>query len=872
MNRLPYSSICCPRSWRRAWKVAAGMTFSFALLLSGFAQRSSAAIIYVTTLKDGVGTGSCSLKEAVYSSILRTNQAISGYNSVFMENPFAPVSVTTQCVPGDGNDIIVLPAGLVLQIGTPANDQFNATGPTATPLITSTIVIEGYGATVQWVPQICTYNSLTICPGLVPAFYADFNGSANDAVGPYTSRLFAVGSAGSLTIHNVYIKGFLAQGGSGLNGGGGGMGAGGAVYVEGGSLFVENSTFDGNGAVGGNGGGVGRGDTGGGGGGGGLGGFGGGDNDISGCGSASAGEPQFPDTGGGGGGATGDGDSGTCGVAGGGGFGGFGGGTVFSGLYPDSQLVAGFACGGYGGLPPSPSELGALRPGQSGQDAPCPGGGGGGGSWGFTGSGNGGNGNYGGGGGGGAQGGGNGGHGGFGGGGGAGWAGALGNTDGGNGGFGGGGGAGPNGYLVGNGSPGQGGGPYGGNADARHGGGGAGLGGAIFNDSGGVRVSNSTFVNNYVTRGVSGGGAADNGGDGGGAIFNVNGHLTVTDVTIANNQSTGSGGGIVVIQTDSSASTILNLDDTIIYNNGSMVNGELTNAANECSVTGEGVGVNGAGNLIQNNNGCDGVVSADDPELGPLQNNGGFTPTMAIPTTSAAFNAADPSTSLSTDQRNDPRPEMGGFDIGAFELCIARNPLIVNECSAPAGVAPPYEQLTIQVLPAGTGRTTPAPGSYNEYQGTVVSLSAIPALGFAFGSWSGNVGNQQGASTPIVMLEPQTVTANFVVCNCVTDVSSSVTVTRGPIVLNPVTRSYAETVMVTNNSVAAITPAISLVLDNLTNATLVNATGTTAFESPSVSPYITTGALSAGQTVSFTLQFSDPTNGAISYTTRVLAP
>jgi Divergent InlB B-repeat domain len=877
MSANDRSSVHFRSSRRCGWKVAVGAALSFVLLLSGFAQRSSAAIIYVTTLEDGVGTGSCSLKEAVYSSILRTNQAISNYNNTFMENPFAPVYVTTQCVPGDGNDIIALPPGLVLQIGTPVNDQFNITGPTATPLITSTIVVEGYGATIQWVPQICTYNGggfpKIVCPGAVPAFYAtNFNLNPNVTAGPYTSRLFAVGSTGSLTIHNVYVKGFLAQGGSGLNGGGGGMGAGGAVYVQGGTLFVENSTFDSNGAVGGNGGGVGPGDTGGGGGGGGLGGFGGGDADQGGCGTLLAGEPKYPDSGGGGGGATGDGGWGDCGQ--GGGVGGYGGGTVFSGQYP-SGTVAGFACGGYGGPLPSPSDLGSLGAGQPGEGAPCTGGGGGGGSWGLTGSGNGGNGNYGGGGGGGASQGGNGGHGGFGGGGGAGWAGAFGNTDGGDGGFGGGGGAGPNGYLVGNGSPGQGGGPYAGNADARHGGGGAGLGGAIFNDSGGVRVSNSTFVNNYVTRGVSGGGAADNGGDGGGAIFNINGHLTVTDVTIANNLSTGSGGGIVTIQTDPTASTILNLYDTIIYNNGSMVDGELTNAANECWVTAAGVGVSGAGNLVENNNGCDGVVTTGDPQLGPLQNNGGFTPTLAIPQTSAAYNAADANTSLSTDQRNDPRPEMGGYDIGAFELCIARNPNIVGECSGPGGIAPPYVPLTIQLSGAGQGTTSPAPGTYNEYEGSIVSLTATPALGFSFASWSGNVGNQQGAATPIVMLTPQTVTANFVLCNCVTDVTSSVAVTQGPIVLNPVTRRYTQTVTVTNTSGAPLSPSVSLILYDLSvfsSATLVNATGSTPFGSGVVSPYITSGPLGVGQTVSFSLQFSNPNNGAISYFPGVLVP
>jgi List-Bact-rpt repeat protein len=813
------------------------MALTLALLLSGFAQRSSAAIIYVTTLKEGIGTGACSLAEAVYASNLQASMAINGYMGglVVIGLPYQPAPpnyVATGCVAGTGNDIIVLPPGQVLQFTQPIEDVNDVMGPAVTPVITSTITIAGYGSTLLGGPCVPPPPQ-----GPTGCF-----------------RAFNVGPGGNLTIQNTYVKGFAVMGGAGSAGGGGGMGAGGAVYVRGGTLLVENSTFDGNRAFGGNGGGSTSGSSGGGGGG--VSGFGTGQ--ISG---------SFAEEGGGGGGSVGSGGVGTC--CGTGSQSAGGGGTLFS-----AGTAGGYACGGDGGILTGNDDLDVTF-GGNGQNARCDGGGGGGGIQGTVSSGTGGAGGYGGGGGGGAQGGGNGGNGGFGGGGGAGFEGDFGNTTGGNGGFGGGGGAGPNGDLVGLGNPGAGGGPYGGNADHLNGGGGAGLGGAIFNDSGGVRISNSTFTNNTVTRGVSGGGAADNGGDGGGAIFNVNGHLTVTDVTIANNQSTGSGGGIVVIQTDSSASTILNLDDTIIYNNGSMVNGELTNAANECWVMGNGVAVTGAGNLIQNNNGCDGVVTTGDPQLGPLQNNGGYTPTMAIPETSAAFNAADPSTSLSTDQRNDPRPEMGGFDIGAFELCIARNPNIVGECSAPGGVAPPYEQLTIQVSPGGSGTTTPAPGSYNEYEGTVVSLTAIPALGFAFSSWSGNVGNQQGAATPIVMLQPQTVTANFVLCNCVTDVTSSVTVTQGPIVLNPVTRRYVQTVTVTNTSGAALGPAVSLILYNLSffsSATLVNATGSTPLNTGTLSPYITSGPLGVGQTVSFSLQFSNPTNGAISYTPGVLVP
>lgn len=840
-----------PSNYRRsATNFAVRLILAGLLALSTLAGSSFANIIYVTTLTDKVSaTGGCSLKEAIYSSNFRTNLAISSYQLDGSYN-FVPVFVTTSCVAGSGDDTVVLPAGLTLPMTYPVQDPFNPTGPTATQIITSTLTIEGYGATVTWVPPDCSNlanKQLTPCQVWYSAIF-----------GPLTSRLFAVGTGGQLTIHNLRVTGFLAQGGNGEFSGGGGMGAGGAVYVEGGSLIVENSTFDSNGAVGGSGGGPGYGDTGGGGGGGGVSGSGGmPDNTQNGYGQYAGAGAGGGGSGFGAGGSTGSGESQPT-------FGGGGGGTVVAG----SNYFGGFSCGGTGGVV---SGLGTF--GASGGNAMCPGGGGGGGAGGDYSTGNGGNGAYGGGGGGGSSSGGNGGHGGFGGGGGAGWAGAFGNTDGGNGGFGGGGGGGPNGYVVGNGNPGLGG-LYGGNADARDGGGGAGLGGAIFNDSGGVRVTNSTFTNNYVTRGVSGGGAALNGSDGGGAIFTLNGHLSVTDATIANNKSTGSGGGIVVLQTDSTASTILNLYDTIIYNNGSFVDGALTNAANECWISGPNFATAGAGNLIQNNNNCEGIVSTSDPQLGLLQNNGGYTPTMAIPETSPAWNTADISSSLSTDQRNDQRPEMGGYDIGAFELCITTNPAIIGPCGPPPGNAPPTVELTIQTSPAGEGTTNPAPGTYNEYEGTVVTLNALPAIGYSFMGWTGNVGNQQGATTPIVLFEPETVTANFAPCNCVADVSTDISVVRGGFVFNFGSGLYVQNVTLTNTSQVAINTQISLVLDGLSaDATLSDANGVTANAPPPVgSPYINAPfTLQPGQSGTLVLQFLDPTRGAITYNTRVLA-
>jgi hypothetical protein len=56
-------------------------------------------------------------------------------------------------------------------------------------------------------------------------------------------------------------------------------------------------------------------------------------------------------------------------------------------------------------------------------------------------------------------------------------------------------------------------------------------------------------------------------------------------------------------------------------------------------------------NTIIANNGADKCFSNTFPKQG----------------VSPAFNKADPGTSLPFDQRHVPRPQSGGFDIGAFE-------------------------------------------------------------------------------------------------------------------------------------------------------------------------------------------------------------
>ena len=612
------------RDTRRRWAVHIAAIAALILTVC-IAQHSTAQVtIHVNTTQQGVtNVRLCSLQEAIYSSEFKASIAVGSTNP--------DTFYTTGCVAGTGKgDTIVLPPGAVFTFDHFWDgDSHNIYGPTATPVIFVPMTIEGNGATLRWVDV-----------GFSPRYSRLF------AVGTVNDPGFASGT-GDLALRNVYVKGFHIKGGNGSDGGGGGgLGAGGAIFVDG-FLTVENSTFERNGAVGGNG--SGGGSLSGGGGGG-----------LSGNGGA------ICNAGGGGGGARGNGGRGACVLGthshfGGGG----GGGTVFSGgdggFGPGGS--GGFRCGGNGG-----------DYGDDGHEPACPGAGGGGGGFdsgifGYHGDGA--AGGTGGGGGGGA---GDGGNGGFGGGGAAGSF-AVFSLHGGNGGFGGGGGAaGPGCGSLCSAHPGTGG-SFGGRADGSNGGGGGALGGAIFSTTGRTQVRNSTFYNNYVTRGVAGGGSADNGADAGGAIFSAENLLEVTDSTFSENQSTGSGGAIVVYsnfgETGFTGTTLI-LNNTIIAHNG----------ANECFFTGSFITIHGAGNLIMNNGSgtgpfspCPGVVSTSDPLLQPLQLNGpGKTPTMAISPSSPAFNSADPGTSLSTDQRGVARPQLGGFDIGAFEFSRLKHP------------------------------------------------------------------------------------------------------------------------------------------------------------------------------------------------------
>jgi len=215
-----------------------------------------------------------------------------------------------------------------------------------------------------------------------------------------------------------------------------------------------------------------------------------------------------------------------------------------------------------------------------------------------------------------------------------------------------------------------------GNTTAREGGG-------MFAGNGTATITGSTFSNNSVTgpSPIGGGGIgffrktatvtnctfSGNTSTGiGGGIRTAETNLTLTSVSVANNSTTANGGGVTSFQ-----SSTINLKNSLIGDN---------------SATGTGPNVSGTFNsqgynLIETTTGAtiNGTTATNitgDPNLGPLQDNGGMTFTHALLVGSPAIDKGASGT-LTTDQRGLIRPVDApnvanaaggdGADIGAVE-------------------------------------------------------------------------------------------------------------------------------------------------------------------------------------------------------------
>jgi hypothetical protein len=108
---------------------------------------------------------------------------------------------------------------------------------------------------------------------------------------------------------------------------------------------------------------------------------------------------------------------------------------------------------------------------------------------------------------------------------------------------------------------------------------------------------------------------------------------------------------------------------------------------------------------------------------------------------------------------------------------------------------------------------------------------------------------------------------------CAQNVTSSVAIARSGYSYNLATRRFVQTVTLRNSTTNAIKGPIALVLDGLTTGVaLYNPAGTTACALPADDPFAAaTADLAPGATMSFSLQFDNPTRVGIGYVPRILA-
>jgi hypothetical protein len=103
-----------------------------------------------------------------------------------------------------------------------------------------------------------------------------------------------------------------------------------------------------------------------------------------------------------------------------------------------------------------------------------------------------------------------------------------------------------------------------------------------------------------------------------------------------------------------------------------------------------------------------------------------------------------------------------------------------------------------------------------------------------------------------------------------------ITVAKSGLRVDHATGQWGQTVTLTNTTASALTGPMALVLDSLpSSVTLGNADGFTSVAAPLGSPYVLAALdestqLGAGQSLTITLQFNNPSNVGITYSTRVL--
>ena len=191
-----------------------------------------------------------------------------------------------------------------------------------------------------------------------------------------------------------------------------------------------------------------------------------------------------------------------------------------------------------------------------------------------------------------------------------------------------------------------------------------GQGGAIYNNSGTVTITNSTFMGNTAASG--------------GTIYNDGGAVTITNSTITG--STATNGGVlynqfgVITLTNSTIYTnsLTAVGSAIVYNNGNLTatNTILADGAGAPLCAGNSFAVASAKNLADDTTCGTSFTQKTIAELAltTLADHGGPTPTFGLGAGSAAEDAGTNTGCPATDQRGITRPQGQYCDVGSFEI------------------------------------------------------------------------------------------------------------------------------------------------------------------------------------------------------------
>ncbi|HKV09298.1 MAG TPA: IPTL-CTERM sorting domain-containing protein [Thermoanaerobaculia bacterium] len=226
-------------------------------------------------------------------------------------------------------------------------------------------------------------------------------------------------------------------------------------------------------------------------------------------------------------------------------------------------------------------------------------------------------------------------------------------------------------------------------------------------------IENSTISGNQATGG-------EGPGRGGGVyLYSLyGGSLSIRHSTVAGNSATDAGGGLFTL-----AGPFM-VEHTIVGDNTANADPDLATADNGSFDVSFSL-IETPGTAVFNDNG--GNVLNQDPQLGPLQNNGGPTETHLPAATSPAVNAGDASFSPPppTDQRGFARLSGGRIDIGAVERQV--NAGTVQFLVSSASVNESAGTITITVTRTG-GSEGAVSVSYLTINGTAVTPGDYAAV------------------------------------------------------------------------------------------------------------------------------------------------